>query len=538
MATFVRDHGLATAATSGASIALTLGYDVPVGRVLLVVVANQNLSDPTGLSKPLGESATWVKVGSGVFDKGDGNARGSTSVWAIKTTTTWFASQVVTASWASANPHRSIAMSEWVGLKAERLGALSSDDTSGNRNPPYLNVATTTDVNPGDLLLIAGAMYTGDFQPTLDISSQGGTATLESSPSWVGAARPGTYPAYWYFAPWRAAVVTGTGTRTATLMTQKGGPITGYPAVALMLAIPADDYPPYTPTITSMTGGVVLNRNRTNRLTWTFSSPNAVDNQSKYDVRYRPAGDTTWTTVTATTTNSFRDFPASTFAAGDWEIQVRVYGALGKDSPWSPSAYFTMADPPAGAVITYPIDGQTVDQLEHIDWSIPAQDAYQFRRLGDDPDTPGTPDPGDVIYDSGEVTDTTTRTLPVTFAINGRDEHLQVRVKDAGLWQDEWDSVRVTVSYTPPPTPTRVLYTDPDTASLLVEITNPEPTGDDPAAVNNEIWIDDGNGWERRAVGLPLNAVWRYWLPVSGRDYSTSIRVVAVAANGTTASST
>lgn len=530
----IRSHGESITTGSQASKGKDLVAAVPAGRTLLVWVVAKGSTTVASISKPGGETATWQRVTPAYPTGGSGVL--CLELWAIKTTVEWASGAVVTATFTAAVDSPMVSIQEWLGLKTIASTAMRVAQTT---NPITVSAAAES-MLPGDVLITIAAVDSADnsSRRILNLGSSG-TATFSSNPT-----PDYSYPAFPY--DWRASLRASIVSTAGSYQTSwESGRIlsdyspSAYPKVAVLAVIPADDYPPYAPTITSMTGGVTLNRNRTNRLTWTFSSPNAIDNQSKADIRYRAAGSAdAWTTITQTGTASLRDFTASTFAAGNYEIQVKTYGALGKESPWSALAYFTMADPPDGAIITYPIDGQTVDQLEHVTWSTPEQDAYQFRRLGDDPASPGTPDPDGVIYDSGEVTDTTTRTLPVTFAVNGRDEHLQVRVKVAGLWQDEWDSVRVEVSYTPPPTPTRVLYTDPGTASLLVEITNPEPTGDDPAAVNNEIWIDDGNGWERRAVGLPLNAVWRYWLPVSGRDYSTSIRVVAVAANGTTASST
>lgn len=126
--------------------------------------------------------------------------------------------------------------------------------------------------------------------------------------------------------------------------------------------------------------------------------------------------------------------------------------------------------------------------------------------------------------------------MQLDYPTNGRVEHLQVRVKYDDLWS-EWSSIEVAVDYTEPPTPTFALSTDPATGSLLVSVTNPAPAGEDPAAVYNDIYVDDGAGEERRVHGVTPNTSWRYWLPVSGRDYSTAVRVVAFAASGASASS-
>lgn len=52
----------------------------------------------------------------------------------------------------------------------------------------------------------------------------------------------------------------------------------------------------------------------------------------------------------------------------------------------------------------------------------------------------------------------------------------------------------------------------------------------------NDIYVNDGDGEERKATFLPTNQPWRYWTPRAGVDYSGGVRVVAVGSNGTTSS--
>lgn len=49
---------------------------------------------------------------------------------------------------------------------------------------------------------------------------------------------------------------------------------------------------------------------------------------------------------------------------------------------------------------------------------------------------------------------------------------------------------------------------------------------------------DPGKSEERRATNVAANGTWRYWTPPDGFDGATvgHVRVVAVATNGTTAS--
>lgn len=289
---------------------------------------------------------------------------------------------------------------------------------------------------------------------------------------------------------------------------------------------------PNAPVLRTMVGGALISTASPNRAAHTFNDPDTGDSQSKFELRYRPVGDVAWTTVVVNNPNPFYDFPAGEFTPDDYERQVRTWDAAGLVGPWCASGFFTAADPPAGPSITYPINGQDAEQTETLVWSTAEQDGYQVRRLGD---SAGAPDEGVVYFDTGEVTASLPRSLPLTFETNGRPEHIQVRVKFEGLWS-VWISVMVNVDYTEPMVPSFVIYPDPDTASLLIMITNPAPTGGAPVTVYNDVYITEGGVEDRKDKDLPTNEGWRYWTPASGIDYTTAIRIVAVAANGTTSS--
>lgn len=324
--------------------------------------------------------------------------------------------------------------------------------------------------------------------------------------------------------------VSGPGTTTGTTLTQEAPSIT-----AISVALLPGNVAPNAPTLTSMADGGSIDRPSVNRASHAFSDSGAGDSQSAFDLRYRTVGSPTWTTLNVVTPNQYYDFPANSLAAGDYERQVRTYDSLGLVGPYSTSGFFSAATAPAGPAITSPINGQDVQQLDSVTWSTPNQDAYQVRRVAD---SGGSPDTGVVYFDTGAVADTTTRTLPLTFATNNRAEHVQVRVRDDGLWS-AWVSVQVDVTYTPPPIPTIALVPEEATGSLLVEITNPAPGAGDPATSYNDIYIEDadGAGELRKATQVLPNTAWRYWTPRSGVDYVDRVRVVAVAPNGTTASS-
>lgn len=308
------------------------------------------------------------------------------------------------------------------------------------------------------------------------------------------------------------------------------------PWAAAVAIAPFPNAAPNAPSLTAPADGATIDRNSTQRFDWDFSDPDAGDSQSKYDLRYRVVGTSTWTDVTGSTPDTFHDFAAGTFAAGNYEWQVRTYDAQGVVGPYSGSAFFTAADPTGVPTIADPTSGSTVSaDPAMVSWSTAGgQDAYQLRRVADNA---GSPDTTTVYYDTGQVNSTTAWSASVPFETNNRYEHIQVRVLLDGLWSS-WASIRVLVSYTPPAAPVVTLSVDNGTGSLWVDITNPTPGSGEPTAAYNAVEVDDGDGWERKATMLQPNYGWRYWTPVSGRDYSGNVRVVTYGDNGTTTTTT
>ena len=285
--------------------------------------------------------------------------------------------------------------------------------------------------------------------------------------------------------------------------------------------------PPSAPTLTSMATGQTIDRGVTNRATWAHSDPNG-DPQSAYRIRHRLIGAPTWTEQYVVSTAQWHDFAAGTFAVGSYEWQVQTSDTEGLVSPWSSSGFFDAADAPNAPSILEPANGGTIAvPSTMLTWSVPTQDTYQVRRVAD---AAGTPDPSVPYLDTAEVHSPSVRSTSLLFETNDRAEHVQVRIKEGGLWS-AWASVRVVVDYPTPAPPTLALTPEPATSSMLVTITNPTPGEGQAETVHNEIHIDDGDGEQRRAAVIAVNGTWRYWTPRSGRDYDGFVRVVAFAAN-------
>lgn len=288
--------------------------------------------------------------------------------------------------------------------------------------------------------------------------------------------------------------------------------------------------PPNAPILEAIP---TFDRATVQRFGWTFSDPNEGDSQSKFDLQYRPVGGGAWTAVTGTTPNQFWDAPAGTFAAGDYEWQVRAYDAQGAVGPYSASGFFTAAVAPAGPVFTAPTSGATIPTASQTYvFSAPSLSEYQWRLVGDD--GAGNPVPATVINAGATVTDATSRSFTVTGLPNNTVVHGQVRIKDGGLYST-WTDIRNLVSYTAPAVPvvTNLPFTvDGKPVGLRYTVTNPAPSGGQPTVVYADIY--------RRVVGdtsdgirIATNVIGSHddYAVASGAGYE--VRAKAVGANGT-----
>lgn len=278
--------------------------------------------------------------------------------------------------------------------------------------------------------------------------------------------------------------------------------------------------------------GAAIDRTTTVRFAWTFSDPDVGDTQSRYRLEARIQGTETWTyDATVDTPTAHHDVPAGTFTEGAWEWRVRTWDAAGVEGPPSDLAAFDAVTPPPAPTIVAPAVGETISVETYlVEWSTPAQDAYEIRRVADNA---GTPDTSTVLWTSGTVTSTTARTRPVAFPDNGVTEHVQVRRFAAGLWSP-WSTARVTVSYTPPPAPTVTVTAVPGQGRVEVAWTHPDPAVGQPAVIGAYVLRSrNGGPW----VVLSTVGGTPYLDRTVGARDAVAYRVVAIGDNGTTATS-
>lgn len=145
---------------------------------------------------------------------------------------------------------------------------------------------------------------------------------------------------------------------------------------------------PFKPTIVYPLGEAISN---TGTLTfeWRYHASGASV-QQKFDLQWKMQSNTTWNTVTQTTSNTAYTMNASAFTNGIVEWQVRTYNKHNMVSEWATSQ-FVVIGKPGNPVIT----GVKNDAITEITWNANKQEESAARvqiRSG-----------SNVIYDSGVI---------------------------------------------------------------------------------------------------------------------------------------
>jgi len=99
---------------------------------------------------------------------------------------------------------------------------------------------------------------------------------------------------------------------------------------------------PGSPTSTAPAAGATVASGQVIRHSWEYTDPDANDAQKSFELQYRVAGTTNWTTVTEATANKFWDAPAG-LLSGSIEWRVRVSDTAGATSPYSATTPYSIS---------------------------------------------------------------------------------------------------------------------------------------------------------------------------------------------------
>lgn len=287
--------------------------------------------------------------------------------------------------------------------------------------------------------------------------------------------------------------------------------------------------PPAAPTSLKYGPPGIVDRVLPITLSWVHNPIDSSD-QTKFQVRHREVGATTWTTETAVTSDvSSWTLPGNTYLeATQVEWQVMTWGLHATGSPWSASNTISLSSKPDVALDSpAPAEVITVATLSP-SWTF--GDAEGEAQVGWEIQLTDLTNNALVESRAGSGEETT-----ATFATRVRDGgayEVSVRVKDqAGLWSP-WASVNVTVEYALPPTPeiTGTVW-DPMTASVDIQFDAPTPTAGQADVDHFEIWrrIDDEE-WRLLTDELPPDAqdYLDFFPTVSGRNTYLVVAVSAI----------
>ena len=197
------------------------------------------------------------------------------------------------------------------------------------------------------------------------------------------------------------------------------------------------------------------------RFEWGYVSP-VGGIQKKFDLQWS-VNQTTWTTVSQTTENTYYDMPAGTLPTGNIFWRVRTYNEYDEVSGYSTASAFYAVGPPVKPTIQSISTGTASPTVT---WTSSAQQAYELRvRQGDN-----------VIYSSGTVSGTATSHIITAFLADG-SYIAGVRVKNEyDLWSG-WGEQPFSISAPKPgtidvktygrPYGVRLVFASPENYALI-----------------------------------------------------------------------
>lgn len=279
---------------------------------------------------------------------------------------------------------------------------------------------------------------------------------------------------------------------------------------------------PGAPTNLKPSGGTSVNRAEIVGLTWQH---NDSDPQSRFKVRYRLRGATSWTTIDRLGPGMFYFVAANALPLGVIEWQVQTFDQEDLASPWSTIQIFNAVDPTNAPVIITPGSGENINVARpFIQWSSSEQTAYNVQVLQG----------STVLWETERTSTNKAQTIGIDLA-NNQDYTFRVRVKGAGGLWSSWSSVAVRTSFTPPIAPLLDYEIDEERGSITLTIqnlTNRDPEVI-PDAVSNDLFRrkQGDTDWVRIAKDLPLQGSYTDYTAGGGATYEYKVR--AWAANET-----
>lgn len=174
---FVREHTDGSSKSAGTTVAGATAAVVPAGNLLVAwtVADNTGASTPTvsSLSKPAGESASWVQLQATPSASASAGAAVTGDLYAIVTTVDWASGTTITATLSASVTAKVIAIAEFSGCTATKRTAGAWTTGTGTNS---VSSTPTGTIQHGDLVLGA-AGFENNAVPTSSWTLAAGVAT-------------------------------------------------------------------------------------------------------------------------------------------------------------------------------------------------------------------------------------------------------------------------------------------------------------------------------------------------------------------------
>jgi hypothetical protein len=269
---------------------------------------------------------------------------------------------------------------------------------------------------------------------------------------------------------------------------------------------------PNAPSKLTPSNGTVVDFNKLNRFSWQHNDVNG-DPQQSYDLYYRLQGSGTWTKASGTTLNQYHDFASNTFTEGIWEWKVVTYDEEFA-SPDSQIAVFEVRTKPTVPTFTNPTNNEVIITAQPtVSWSSSTQTGYQLKVKQN----------GNSVWFVNEDGTNISRQLDYLLSDNS-NYTLELRIKNQyGLLSDV-ATITIITDYVEPPKP--IMIVSEGTGHIVIDISNPDPVGEQPTLSYNDVYKMIGGEWVRIATNLPVNSQFRDYSVQSGKTHEYKVRAI------------
>jgi hypothetical protein len=257
---------------------------------------------------------------------------------------------------------------------------------------------------------------------------------------------------------------------------------------------------------------------------WTFNDPTTGDTQSAYQLQVNTSlGASAYDTGKVASATANATLAASTITNdADWQWRVKTWDAADAEGEWSDFSTFSTSS--TGVLtITDPETDNPALAVDHyaMSWAVSGatQDHYQVVVVNTVT--------SETVSDTGSVSGSDT-SYTVTGMATDTQYRVEVTVSDTGV--DTNTATRLlTPDYSNPPAPTIALTGSDAGAYILVSVTNPTPTGQNPDALYNDILRrESGSDDAYEVVGTaPNDGTFADYTAASGVTYEYIARAQA-----------